>query len=218
MLGDIKARVETFGVSRGTERKRDPVRWGILMLALLLLAGLVTTGWEAARLDAALDWSGVVAAKPASSASSPQPQAPALRPAGTDNVAFRWWLWIRIALLSFGLAATVVYYIRWEGRWADQHASSEFALQQFYIDVNRANWVVESCLEWRKETGSDVPDELLRSIGRGLFLTPDGPKELAIHPADELASALLGSASKLKLKAGESELEFDKPGKIPSKT
>jgi hypothetical protein len=35
-----------------------------------------------------------------------------------------------------------------------------------------------------------------------------------LHPADELASALLGSASRLKVKTEAGELEFDKPGKI----
>ena len=26
----------------------------------------------------------------------------------------RWWLWGRLALLSFGLLATILYYIRWQ--------------------------------------------------------------------------------------------------------
>lgn len=109
-----------------------------------------------------------------------------------------------------------MYYIRWQNRWAEQHASSEFQLQQFHIDVNRANWVIESCLEWRKDTESVIPTVLLESITRNLFDNKTDDIEKAIHPSDELASALLGSASKLKMKIGENELEFDKPGKIKS--
>jgi hypothetical protein len=36
-----------------------------------------------------------------------------------------------------------------------------------------------------------------------------------LHPADELASALMGSASKLSLDINGNKLDIDKPGKIP---
>lgn len=127
------------------------------------------------------------------------------------------WLWGRFTLFSFGLVGTILYYIKWQNRWAEQHIVSEFQLQQFYIDVNRANWVIESCLEWRKETASVIPKELLVSITTGLFVNNQAEPERVIHPADELASALLGTASKLKLKVGDSELDFDKPKKISNK-
>lgn len=110
-----------------------------------------------------------------------------------------------------------MYYVKWQNRWAEQYANSEFQLQQFYIDVNRANWAIESCLEWRKETNTEIPSVLLESITRNLFEGVNEELEKVIHPSDELASALLGSASKLKMKVGDSELEFDKPGKIKAK-
>ncbi|BCO26152.1 hypothetical protein MIZ03_1032 [Rhodoferax lithotrophicus] len=73
-------------------------------------------------------------------------------------------------------------------------------------------------MEWRKETDSAIPTELLSSITNGLFVNPMSEPERVIHPADELASALMGSASKLKLKVGDGEMEFDKPSKITNKT
>ena len=61
-----------------------------------------------------------------------------------------------------------------------------------------------------------MPDNLLSSVTKNLF-NPQAEPETVLHPADELASALLGSASKVKLKVGDSEVDFDKPGKIAKK-
>ena len=128
-----------------------------------------------------------------------------------------YWCWLRISLYSFGLLGTILYYIKWANKWADYHSTSEFQLQQFYIDINRANWAIESCLEWRKNTDSVIPKQLLESITKNLFTSENSEQEKISHPADELASALLGSSSKLKLNIAGHELEIDKPGKIKPK-
>ncbi len=190
MLSDVKERIDTFGVSESTERKRTPVLIGILIM-IVAIALLLTH--SIFQLDI-------------------------LRSYNTTNEVIdatrQYWLWIKISLLSIGLLATILYYIRWQNSWAEQHSSSEFQLQQFHIDVNRANWVIESCLEWRKETDSVIPTALLESITKNLFDNKTGDIKKVVHPSDELASALLGSASKLKMRVGENELEYDKPGKI----
>ena len=74
--------------------------------------------------------------------------------------------------------------------------------------------MLESCLEWKKETKDVIPSILLDRISHGVFVSGSEPAPV-LHPADELASALLGSASKVKLRVGDSELDFDKPSKIP---
>lgn len=205
MLQDVKERILDFGVSKRTERKRFEVIAGFLVLFVVL--GLL------------LAWS-VAEASSLHNLRAQALQAVLAAPTGKSTIAtestdkFDLYLaWARISVLTIGLVLSLLYYIRWQNRWADQHANAEFQLQQFYIDVNRANWVVESGLEWHKETGATIPDGIMASLTKNLFRYVD---ELppALHPADELASALLGSASKLKLKAGNSELEFDKPGKI----
>jgi hypothetical protein len=137
--------------------------------------------------------------------------------AATNSISM-YWFWGRFTLYSLGLVGTILYYIKWENSWAEQHSSSEFQLQQFYIDVNRANWIIESCLEWRKATDSTLPKTLIQGISRNLFDKDHREKENVIHPADQLASALLGSASKAKLRIGDNELEFDKPRKMANKT
>lgn len=195
MLSDVKARIEKFGVSESTEGKRRPVFFGIMFMIVVILGMLSYTALEMSQL------------------------ASPLGNTGANEPPIIYWLWVKIMVLSLSLLGTILYYIKWQNKWAEQHASSEFQLQQFHIDVNRANWVIESCLEWQKETDSIIPTALLENIARNLFDRPNEELEKVIHPSDELASALLGSASRLKMKVGDSELEFDKPGKIkPTKS
>jgi hypothetical protein len=192
MLDDVKKRIQNFGVSKATEKKRVPVALGMVTLCALIVISVGLTLLELFRAEQVMMIS-------------------------KTDFTHVYWLWARLAILSLSLVGTVIYYIKWVNKWAEQHAASEFQLQQFYIDVNRANWVIESCLEWRKETDSAIPAELLSSITNNLFVSPMGEPEQVIHPADELASALMGSASKLKVKVGDGELEFDKPKRITKK-
>ncbi|MZI96148.1 hypothetical protein F9817_23505 [Vibrio sp. CAIM 722] len=190
MLDDVKARIEKFGVSASTEGKRRPVFWGIILLIAVITILLAYTIFEIS-FDPQINNSG--------------------------NSSIIYWLWAKISIMTLALFGTILYYIKWQNRWAEQYANTEFQLQQFYIDVNRANWVIESCLEWRKETESEIPHILLESMTKNLFESNVEELEKVIHPSDELASALLGSASKLKMKVGDNEIEFDKPAKIKSK-
>lgn len=206
MLDDVKQRISKFGVSATTERKRLPVLLGIAILIATFAGLLIWTAHEISTVDRlSLSISAAV-----------QGSSGSVESAASSDKTNLYLLWIRFTLFSLGLVGTLLYYIKWQNKWAEQHSSSEFQLQQFYIDVNRANWVIESCLEWRKETVSPIPKELLASITNGLFVNNQAEPERVIHPADELASALMGSASKLNLKVGDSELEFDKPKKIPN--
>jgi hypothetical protein len=202
ILADVKQRIQSFGVSGATESKRTAVVAGIAILAAVLLFGIAITWLELQALND--NRSRTLAAVLGEVATQPRP----------SDTWERIWLWSRLLVLGAALIATVVYYVKWQNSWAQQHAQLEFALQQFHIDINRANWAIESCLEWRKNTSSPIPTALLESITRGLFEHADAPKKDEPSAADELASALLGSASKLRLKAGDSELEFDKPAKL----
>ncbi len=218
MLDDVKSRIENFGVSRATESKRRPVAVGMFFLIFCLLGLMAFTGYEISIAEKysmevfqSISEMGAAAVKNNNNISALIEKAP------TTDQAKVYWLWGRFALFSFALLGSILYYIKWQNQWAEQHSNSEFHLQQFYIDVNRANWVIESCLEWRKETSSAIPTDLLKSITNNLFVNEQNDLEKVIHPSDELASALMGSASKLRMKVGDSELDFDKPGKIAKK-
>ncbi|WP_348719983.1 hypothetical protein [uncultured Alcanivorax sp.] len=111
-------------------------------------------------------------------------------------------------LLSGAFGASVIFYVRWMNAWFSQHASTEFQLRQFQLDIERASWVVETALEWKDAKGSTIPAELLGPISNNLF-GAESTDSSVVTPADELASALLGTASKVRLNVAGSELELD---------
>jgi hypothetical protein len=215
LLEDVRNRIENFGVTAATEKKRLPVSFAFLLIILGLFY-LIAATWSEIR-----DYHDHLAVLTSNSVSNLTKQPVQIESKEIQLLALTktdlYILWGRLSLAIISLIGIALYYIRWQNRWAEQHSIAEFQLQQFYLDVNRANWVVESGLEWHKETSTSIPNELLDRLTHNLFKAAVEPPA-AIHPADELASALLGSASKLKLKAGNSEIEFDKPGKIPDKT
>lgn len=223
MLDDVKSRIQNFGVSEITAKKRKPVMVGMFLLIATLGMMLLLTASEIMMFDN--QHHGTIISMSNMSASefdklktnAPNKQLIENTPYSDADNSKMYVLWFRLSLYSFGLLGSIIYYIKWQNKWAEQHANSEFQLQQFYIDVNRANWIIESCLEWRKETQSTLPKTLIESISRNLFVKDQSELERVIHPADQLASALMGRASKLKLNLGDNELEFNKPGKIPNK-
>lgn len=226
MLSDVSARVQNFGLSQTTVAARRPVAIGMGLLCIFLLALLSWTSFELYSVRAkttqvvqsearsATPGTAPMAVPAASSAQPTQTSSPSSAVTTDISTTERILLWIRFALLSIGLAGSILYYIRWQNNWATTFATTEQALQQFHIDVNRANWVVETCLEWRKENTSDIPDQLIESLTRGLFAGRE-TSQTVLHPADELASALMGSASKLSLDINGNKVDIDKPGKIP---
>lgn len=111
-------------------------------------------------------------------------------------------------LYSAGAVGSLIFMIRWMNRWFELHSQSEFALKNFELDMERASWLVETSLEWKDAKGTAIPPELLESLSSNLFEN-EAKIEQLLHPADQLASALLGSASAIKLKAGDSSIEVD---------
>lgn len=208
MLEDVSSRIKDFGVSANTEGKRKRVLGGFLFLffvfSIIIGSGVgesvhhLLYGYETAM-----------------QLTSDAARTAALEALSTEKMI----AWARTAIGGLGLTASIVFFIRWESRWADMHAINEFQLQQFHVDVNRANWVIESALEWKKETDEIPPSDLLAQLTKNLFANQsDATADKVLHPADELASALLGSSSKLSLNVAGNEMVFDKPGKIPRDT
>lgn len=222
MLTDVTERVKNFDVSTVTRNARKPVAMGMLGLIYVFCVLMAWTGYELYLAREVQSSIGSIAASLKQQADAAPTSASTQKPASLELTATmlhessteRITLWIRFSLLTIGLVGSIIYYIRWQSRWAEQFAATESSLKQFHLDVNRANWVVETCLEWRKETSTLIPTPLIESLTRGLFAR-DSPTPQAIHPADELASALVGSASKISLAVGDSKIEYDKPAKIP---
>lgn len=218
MLEEVKARVAAFGVSSATVNKRKPVQLGILLLliTLMIFAGLA--------VSELLSFSSAKEILYRTNINQPQFSDAAGYTAYADNISklasirypesHYYTILARITILTTLIGATLLFYIKWLNKWAQHHADQEFQLQRFQLDISRANWFIETCLEWKKETDSDIPTELIDKMTKGLFLPDQDNSGAVLHPADELASALFGSASKIKMKIGENEIEIN-PKKIP---
>lgn len=132
-----------------------------------------------------------------------------------DFTKINWWVVGLLTLKQLAFASATLggawFLIKWNDRWFRQHADSEFNYKQLELDINRASWVVEMALEWKEEKGTEIPPELLDRLTRNLFkgISNDGGD--SDSPPD-VASILLGNASKVKFKAGDSEVEFDRKG------
>jgi hypothetical protein len=112
------------------------------------------------------------------------------------------------ATASLGFLGVVSWYLRWMNRWFERLADTEFQLKQFELDITRAQWVVETAFEWKISQQSPIPDQLLENISRNLFVGKEKDEGADMHPADYLASALIGKASNVKLAVPGAEIEL----------
>jgi len=121
------------------------------------------------------------------------------------------WAFGKQAVVTLAFVGTLFFYVRWMNRWFEQHASAEFMLKQFELDIDRASWAVETAMDWGITNQSAMPSVLLEGVTRNLFANQNVPNE-GHSAADDLASALVGNASQMKLKMGDNELSFDRKG------
>lgn len=110
--------------------------------------------------------------------------------------------------LTIALLGLMAWYLRWMNRWFERYADTEFQLKQFDLDIDRASWVVEAALEWRLHQDKPMPENLLETISRNLFSKGEKDDSSDMHPADYLASAILGRASAVNLKVPGGEISL----------
>lgn len=182
---ELEASAKEFKLTEGTQNLRRPVEWTCWVLMLLLGAGAVVSTWKNLHyLDTG----------------APFP------------VATWIWLWVKQAALTAGLVSTAVFYIRWNNRWLEQHASEEFRLKRLSLDLDRASWLVETAMEWKDKKGTEIPNVLVERLSAGLF-EPEKSKETPLQPADQLASALLGASAEATIEVpGGSKIRLDRKG------
>ncbi|OAE39596.1 hypothetical protein [Brucella intermedia] len=174
----IAERAKAFEITPETKGARTPIHWGVLAGIAVLLVLILLSTTSLSSLPA--DASSLVWA------------VALIKPVG----------------LTIALLGLIAWYLRWMNRWFERHADAEFYLKQFELDIDRANWVVETALEWKEKQDRTIPDALLGSISRNLFLKTDRDEDSDMHPADYLASAILGRASSLDLKVPGGEIHL----------
>lgn len=117
----------------------------------------------------------------------------------TSNLALYFYLKLAAsAALFFGFGAA---YVRWEIRWLDKLADTEFQLRDKAIDVERSAWLVET-VEALKSGNVDLPDGFLQLLGNNLF----EPRESTESETENLSKFLQQLIGK------KGELEAHMPG------
>lgn len=179
ILKEIKARQTKFSLTEGTNNLRKPIAIAMLGLIAIFVALGSISAKEFYDVLQGDDLNKIIIAG------------------------------IKQAIYSAGAIGSVIFLIRWMNRWFELHSQSEFELKHFELDMERASWLVETSLEWKDAKGTAIPAELLESLSNNLFSQDKEKIDPLHHPADQLASALMGSASSVKLKAGDSSIEID---------
>ncbi|TWD58283.1 hypothetical protein FB480_1011048 [Agrobacterium vitis] len=118
---------------------------------------------------------------------------------------------VKASIGGFTTIGLALLYLKWETSWINQQADFERILSATRTDIDRASWVVESLLEWNREANTPMPAELLSALTRRLF-DWDAKLEENQTTADSLASAILGSASNLKLGPNGAEVDIGSRG------
>src|SRR5579871_3205820 len=81
--------------------------------------------------------------------------------------------WVNIgkgAFSTVALVSIIVFYIRWNDHWFERHAREEFRLKRLSLDIDRASWIVEMALEWKREQeAGEIPPEFMQALTRNLF-------------------------------------------------
>ena len=119
--------------------------------------------------------------------------------APTPSDQLTYFLYFRILASSALLVSSIVYLIRWYNSWADRIAQQELDNQMFIRDLNRAQLAVEMSLEWNEKKDGEIPPRLLESLTEGLFKPKDAPNKELLHPAEQIAAALIKTSDKVTL-------------------
>jgi hypothetical protein len=123
-----------------------------------------------------------------------------------------WYPLVRFSLALLGMGSSIVFYIRWQDRWSEAHAAEEFRLKRLALDMDRASWLVEVMLEWRKEReGEEIPKELIGPLAAGLF-EPGTSSPALRHPAEDILAALLLSPASVDVDLPRGKVTLDRKG------
>jgi hypothetical protein len=114
--------------------------------------------------------------------------------------------YIKIGISTFGFAATILYYIKWNDSWFRKHAEEEFYMKRFELDIERASWLVEMVMEFQNEKGGDIPNELIKTLSTNLFSNKTFEK--INHPSEEIIDGLLKGLSGITIGLPNGNVEF----------
>lgn len=133
------------------------------------------------------------------------PPAPEFNSFTNQQIYF---LYVRIFFSSALMISSIVYLIRWFNSWASRIAQQELDNQNFVRDLNRAQMAVEMSLEWNEKKDGDIPDRLLEALTEDLFKSKESNQTEILHPAEQVAAAMLKASDKISVPFGNANLEM----------
>ncbi|KOO14388.1 hypothetical protein AKJ18_13880 [Vibrio xuii] len=117
-------------------------------------------------------------------------------------------LYVRLFFGSTLMVSSIVYLIRWNNSWASRIAQQELDNQSFVRDLNRAQMAVEMSLEWNEKKDGSIPEKLLEALTEGLFKSSEPNQSEILHPAEQVAAAMLKASDKISVPFGNANLEM----------
>lgn len=203
VLADVKQKAESFEFSNSVARGR----FIVLILSLIIaIFGIINIIFGTSHFS-----SFPFLAKSASELSA--------QPIQNDFAT-----WLALAKIfggSFLFISSIVYLIRYQSQWTNKAANVELDYQKFSRDLNRAHVAIEMCLEWNDKKEGQVPETLLNAMTNGLFSENQNKTEEILHPAEQLAAAMIRSAERIEFPLGGGKITMrgkDVPKAAPSST
>ena len=108
-----------------------------------------------------------------------------------------WRKYVPLTIGSVLFVSTMIYYLRWNDHWFQEHANAEFQNMKLNADILRASWIAELYFEWDSKKDGQLPHEMIVSFTRGLF-SESHARPSKFHPLDQL-SGLVPDVAKLKV-------------------
>ncbi len=103
---------------------------------------------------------------------------------GREVINMPWWQWVAItfkAVVPIAAFTTfAIYFMRWEGAWARQHAEEELRLRSRMIDIGRSTWLLEAVRD--QKGGDKVDPALLAELSKNLFADHVSTDSADQHP------------------------------------
>jgi hypothetical protein len=180
-IKQIQDWLKDWHLTEGTRKKRTPIFWAYI--TALVLTGALTAFSISHSYD--------------------------LLKSADDLAKLQWWHWLALTLKTLlplaAFTTFMVYFIRWTGDWAHQHAKEEFRNRTLLIDIGRSSWLLEAVRD-AHERNKEIPVDLLKELSRNLFANTAGA-DLDVHP-QAAADVLLQGLSSLRVKSpGGAEVE-----------
>ncbi|NCO45337.1 MAG: hypothetical protein GW890_02405, partial [Vibrio sp.] len=192
-LEEAQEKAKRFNFSDNVDKHSNKASIMAIFLVIIGMFALAISAFELIRIQESITNSITMSKFTSPANELPGYQVPEI------TAQYIYFLYFRILASSALLVSSIVYLIRWYNSWANRIAQQELDNQMFIRDLNRAQLAVEMSLEWNEKKDGAIPSRLLESLTEGLFKPKDTAPQELLHPAEQIATALLKTSEKVTL-------------------